>query len=158
MALSMRDSPIAVMLALLLGALIWGGSFPAHSASFWACVGGTWTPVGSPRYARPVKSCGSTFPVPQTQSDCDAAGGRWGPAGIFPTPICKVPTHDAGKPCGDIGECEGTCLAALTQPQRALVIKRQKLAIMGQCTAYFPVFGCMALVEKGYVSGITCRD
>jgi hypothetical protein len=154
----MKGSSIAIMLALLSGPLICGGSFPAYGASFWTCVRGKWTPVGSPRHGRPMKSCGSSFPVPQTQSDCEAAGGRWGPAGIFPRPICKVPTHDAGRPCGDVDECEGICLASLSQSQRALVIQRQRLAIMGRCTPYVPVFGCMALVKKGYVSGLMCRD
>jgi hypothetical protein len=29
---------------------------------------------------------------------------------------------------------------------------------MGQCTHYVPVFGCMARVEQGYVSGLFCAD
>jgi hypothetical protein len=69
-----------------------------------------------------------------------------------------MPTHDGERPCADVGECEGLCLAALTPAQRNLVIKREKLQLLGKCTPYSPVFGCMAIVKEGFVSGIMCRD
>jgi hypothetical protein len=98
--------------------------------------------------------------LPRTQAACEQAGGRWGPAGLFPHPICKMPTHDGGRVCGDNDECEGVCLAALTQAQRDRLMRgaRQKLAILGKCTPITPVFGCMAIVEKGFVTGMLCRD
>lgn len=73
-----------------------------------------------------------------------------------------MPTHDGGRVCGDTGECEGLCLAALTRAQYDRVKKwthaRQKLAILGKCTPYTPMFGCMAIVREGFVTGITCLD
>jgi len=73
-----------------------------------------------------------------------------------------MPTHDGGRLCADTGECEGLCLATLTSAQRDLVKQwthgRQKLKILGKCTAYSPVFGCMAIVKEGFVTGIMCRD
>jgi hypothetical protein len=50
------------------------------------------------------------------------------------------------------------CLAALTPAQRDLVIKRQKLQVLGKCTPHMPVFGCMAIVKEGFVTGLLCRD
>jgi hypothetical protein len=106
--------------------------------------------------------CGAQLETPRTQAACEQAGGHWGPAGLFPKPICRIPTHDAGRPCGDVGECEALCLAALTPEQRDLLVRpphgQRKLEMMGTCTPHSPVFGCMAIVEKGFVSGIQCRD
>jgi hypothetical protein len=96
--------------------------------------------------------------IPRTQRACENAGGRWGRAGLFPKPICTMPTHDGGRPCADVGECEGLCLAALTPSQRDLLMQREKLEILGKCTPSSPVFGCMALVKEGFVSGLLCKD
>ena len=155
-----RNAP---SLSVLLAMFLWVGTTSfTHAAGYWTCAGGGWVAVGDPQHAMPSKLCGSHLEIPRTQLACEQAGGRWGPAGIFPNPICRMPTHDAGRPCADDGECEGLCLAALTPAQRDLVKKwthgRQKLQILGKCTAYSPVFGCMAVVKEGFVTGIMCRD
>jgi len=93
-----------------------------------------------------------------THVTCEQAGGIWGPAGIFPNPICKMPTHDGGRLCADTGEYDGLCLAALTRARRDLFNKRQKLQVLGKCTPYAPIFGCMAIVKKGFGTEIICRD
>jgi hypothetical protein len=73
-----------------------------------------------------------------------------------------MPTHDGERPCADVGECEGLCLAALTPAQRDLaknwIRLRQKQQILGKCTPYVPIFGCMAIVKEGFVTGMMCRD
>jgi hypothetical protein len=69
-----------------------------------------------------------------------------------------MPTHDGGRVCADVGECEGLCLAALTPALRDLLRKREKLELIGKCTPHTPVFGCMALVKAGIVSGLLCAD
>jgi len=70
-----------------------------------------------------------------------------------------MPTHDAGRICGDDDECEGMCLADLTQAERdKLRTKRVTLSKLGHCTPYVTVFGCMAIVRKGRVTGLMCRD
>ena len=144
---------------LLLAVLAWAGSTSlAYATGYWACSAGAWVAIGHPEHPLPSRQCGSQLEIPETQLACEQAGGKWGRAGIFPKPICKVPTHDAGRPCADAGECEGECLATLTAAQRDLVMKRQRLQILGKCTAYAPIFGCMAIVEKSFVTGIMCRD
>lgn len=73
-----------------------------------------------------------------------------------------MPTRDGGRICGDNEECEGLCLAELTPAQRDVVRRwtrgAQKLPILGKCTPHMPVFGCLAVVERGAVTGIMCRD
>lgn len=150
-------------LCVLLAVFLWaGGTSFSHAAGYWSCSGGAWVAVGQPQYAMPLKKCGTQLEIPRAQLGCEQAGGRWGPAGLFPKPICRMPTYDAGRTCADDGECEGLCLAELTPAQRDLVKKwtggRQKLQVLGKCTAYAPVFGCMAIVKQGFVTGIMCRD
>jgi len=149
----------AAGLCIVLVMLLWAGSASfAQAAGYWTCSGDTWLAVSDPQHAMPSKLCGSQLEIPRTQLGCEQAGGRWGPAGLFPKPICRIPTHDAGRVCADTGECEGLCLAALTPAQRDLVIKRQKLQVLGKCTPHMPVFGCMAIVKEGFVTGLLCRD
>ena len=50
--------------------------------------------------------------LPQTEADCDAAGGRWGGTehGRGRIPGCNLPTRDAGKSCDHSDQCEGACV------------------------------------------------
>jgi hypothetical protein len=144
-------------LSVLLVMALWAGSASfAHAAGYWTCSGGSWIAVGHPEYAMPIKSCGFRLEIPRTQLACEQAGGSWGRRvrGLG----CKMPTHDGGRTCADVGECEGLCLAALTPPQRDLVIKRQKLQLLGNCTPSAPMLGCMAIVKEGFVTAIRCQD
>jgi hypothetical protein len=130
----------------------------AHADGYWTCEEGTWGAIGRPPHAMPSKVCGSKLEVPGTRSACEDAGGRWDRFGIFRREICRIPTHDGGRPCADTGECEGTCLATLTREQTDLLRKHRTLKVLGKCTPYVPVFGCMALVERGTVSRMLCKD
>jgi len=154
-ARSRRVAGLCIAIAVSLWA---AGATATHAAGYWTCADGKWVAVGDPGHAMPVKTCGSQLEIPRTKLACEAAGGRWGPAGLFPKPICRIPTHDGGRICGDTGECEGLCLAALTPAQRDLLIKRQKLQLLGKCTPAVPLFGCMAIVKQGFVTGLLCRD
>jgi hypothetical protein len=161
---TMRDGSMGALgLRILFAMFLWFGSASAgNAAGYWSCSGDKWIAVGDPQHAMPTKSCGSQLEIPSTQLACEQGGGRWGPAGIFPRPICKMPTHDAGRTCADDGECEGSCLAELTPAQRDLakqwVTSRQKQPLLGKCTPSVPIFGCMAVVREGFVTGIMCRD
>lgn len=125
---------------------------------YWRCAGGAWEAVGAPHTPRPQRDCAVVRVIPDDRAGCEKAGGTWGPVGIFPKPICRIPTVDGGRPCGDDGECEGRCLAKLSPAERDEVQSGGRLEILGACTAVMPVFGCMAVVEKGWVSSILCAD
>jgi hypothetical protein len=157
MALAMRVLR-SMLTAAVIAAALGSGVSPAEAAGYWSCADGQWTAIGSPRHPKPVKTCGSEFAVPETEGECRAAGGRWGPVGIFPAPICRVPTRDGGRICGDDSECEGHCLATLTPAERREAMAGKRFIRSGQCTPHRPVFGCMAVVEKGVVNGVICRD
>ncbi len=152
-----KRSVWAALLATV--ALSWTG-VPAAAAQpgYWSCAGGAWIAVGRPLTPAPSRACGVEPAIPDDQAGCEKAGGAWGPVGIFPQPICRVPTADGGRPCADDGECEGRCLAALSPEQRDQVQSGGKLALLGACTPVRPVFGCMAIVEKGFVARILCAD
>jgi hypothetical protein len=146
-----RTVQAAILLSLAIAA-------PAHAGGYWKCEQGAWTAIGSPTHEKPVKACGETLAIPRDEANCLSAGGTWGRAGIFPAPICRVPTTDGGRVCADTDECEGYCLAKPTPAQMDQITARNKLEILGTCTPYHPSFGCMAVVREGYVSGILCRD
>lgn len=146
-------------IALALTTSLWlAAAGPAAAADFWRCTEGRWTAIGQPRHPMPEHPCGTRLAVPREQAGCEAAGGRWGPAGLFPAPICRVPTRDGGRVCADSGECEGECLAAPTPAERDRLRSGRPIAATGTCTPHVPVFGCQARVVEGVVHGILCRD
>jgi hypothetical protein len=155
----------ALGLSVLLAMLFWTGSTSfTHAAGYWTCLGNKWAAVGDPQYSTPSKLCGSQLEIPRGQFACEQAGGSWGYGSPRRRGICKMPTHDGGRLCADTGECEGLCLAALTSAQFDLVTgwrgtrQKQKLQIFGKCTPSVPIFGCMAIVREGFVTGIRCQD
>jgi hypothetical protein len=149
----------ALGLSVLLAVFLWTGSTASsQTAGYWTCTGGAWIAVGNPQHPKPLKSCGSQLEIPRTQLACESAGGKWGPAGLFPNPICRLPTRDGVRVCADVAECDGLCLAALTPAQRDLLRKHEKLELLGKCTPVMPVFGCMAIVKQRFVSGLLCAD
>lgn len=149
-------------IALLAPAAVLIGFFalvaPAEAAGHWVCRDGGWVAVGGPTHPRPLRACGARPAIPRVEADCLRAGGRWGRAGIFPTPICVMPTGDAGRICGDGDECEGACLATPSEVERARIAARTPVALAGRCTDRRPVFGCMYRVEAGVVRGRLCAD
>jgi hypothetical protein len=131
---------------------------PAAAGGWWACRNGAWAGVGAPAHPRPTRACGERPAIPKTEADCRAHGGHWGRAGLFPQPICVLPTADAGRICGDRGECEGLCLADPTPDERRRIAARESVEVIGRCTPKRPVFGCMYIVAEGRVRGRLCAD
>lgn len=89
-------------------------------------------------------------PQEDARKACEANGGRWGPGGLFPEPLCFYPQRDAGKPCDRDGQCTGHCL--LVDPAARID------GMPGQCSAVEPMFGCFEFLdEQGRRQGI-CID
>jgi hypothetical protein len=97
---------------------------------------------------------------PKTQEDCLANGGIWKKVGIYPNPICNIPTKDGGKECASSNDCEGSCLAVLTDDQRRSLMKGENsgIEVPGKCTSMLRNFGCIGFVEGGKVDRFLCLD
>lgn len=150
---------LARRLIVVLCLALLPGVASAAELGYWSCSKGHWVPVGEPSYNRPARECMEKPPLPQSEPRCDALGGTWGPAGIFPNPICRMPARDAGRICGDADECDSTCLAKPTPAQLdRLRSSGVTIAILGRCASVYPVLGCLAVVEKGEVNGLLCLD
>lgn len=78
---------------------------------------------------------------PQTEAACRAAGGTWGPRGLFPEPLCSLPNLDAGKACQTAADCVGVCLAESRT-----------------CSPVRPIFGCFALLDDQGREVTMCAD
>ena len=155
-----RQQPRARVACILLSALmVVFVPSPASATGYWACSDGAWIKVAQPDYPVPMKECGYRPHVPATEIECRQIGGRWGPAGIFPQPVCRVSTRDVDRTCGDEEECEGTCLADLTTGERDRLRRGAvTLAKQGRCSRYVQTYGCIAVVRKGLVNGLMCLD
>lgn len=84
--------------------------------------------------------------LPQSQAECEAAGGAWTVLGLpFPgkPASCDLKAKDAGKSCSDSKECEGLCLA----PAASKAGSRTT----GLCSTYIGNFGNIHSVEAGTV-------
>ncbi len=133
----------------------------AGRPGYYVCDDGTWVAEGSPAYPPPPRARnGGTAPATiRSEAACVARGGSWRAVGIFPQKICVLPTADAGRVCGDDGECEASCVAELTQAERDLLVrKHQAIATTGKCSPAIPIVGCHAIVHEGEARGITCFD
>jgi hypothetical protein len=86
--------------------------------------------------------------APQSESECRACNGEWGPHGLRQNESCLCHTHDAGKVCKDGGDCEGECVGDGTTevtdpgpPPRGY--------FLGRCSEYDHLFGCHKLLTDG---------
>ncbi len=105
---------------------------------------------------RPTKRA-VTFP--QEQAACEAMGGKWGRIGIGARAQCNLPASDANQVCSDSSECEGLCLANLTNEERDRMMRtRTTLETKGKCAPWLITVGCIAVVENGQVKNILCID
>ena len=93
-----------------------------------------------------------------TQELCEAAGGIWGPIGLFPEPVCTTLTADAGRVCADMGECAASCDANLTSEQYQQMLDGEELFTTGFCSGAVPLIGCHATIVRGKLEGVLCID
>jgi len=96
--------------------------------------------------------------IPKDEASCLALGGRWDRIGMNPRKQCNLPTADAGRVCSDSSDCEGTCLAGLTDSQMNDARAGKSIKITGACTPWRITVGCQARVQSGKVEGILCLD
>lgn len=102
---------------------------------------------------------GAKIEIPKDKETCLAKNGKWAKIGPAPVESCNLPTSDGGKECTDTSECEGTCLAALSNKEQNLVMREKKtIQTKGKCTPWVITVGCQARVQNGKVQGILCID
>lgn len=96
--------------------------------------------------------------LPKDKETCEKQGGVWKRIGVSLVESCNFKTKDAGKVCFSDKDCEGTCLATLSQEQRQKVTKGIPVLTSGKCSSWLKTVGCQARVENGMVKRILCRD
>jgi hypothetical protein len=101
----------------------------------------TETPASPPINSRPTPN---PAPLPTNEQGCLKQGGTWGPQGMGQQDLCDLPTTDAGQPCTDSSQCEGTCFASDTSS-------------IGTCSPRRPNFGCLTVMKDGMPIGL-CVD
>ncbi|MEZ5841859.1 MAG: hypothetical protein R3D02_16055 [Hyphomicrobiales bacterium] len=157
----MRMHPIAAgvaVAAMVVALLAPAAAGDGPRKGYWTCSAGAWVAVGTPRHEMPPKPCGWTFEVPRGEAECERAGGRWSHLGLSPRKTCVMPAGDAGRVCGDSGECEGMCLADLTDEDQSRLRRHQPVAKTGYCSRTLQVVGCVAPVTRGRIEGRLCID
>ena len=92
------------------------------------------------------------------RASCEARGGSWGRPGLFGYEVCNEKTSDAGEVCRDASDCEGDCIAELSEAQKKKVHKGIVIKTNGRCSARKLNFGCLPFVQNGQIGAILCRD
>ncbi len=100
---------------------------------------------------------GGVDATPVDKGSCEALGGRWGGIGLSPEESCNLPTSDADRECSGSGECEGSCIARLSEEDWDRAVNGV-VYTKGKCSAWKITVGCQAFVEDGRVEGILCVD
>ena len=98
-------------------------------------------------------------PAPgQDQASCEALGGRWGPIGLTRASSATSPPPTPASDASSSADCEGTCLAELTQDELDAGMRGNKVVhAAGKCSAWRIVVGCVPMVEDGVLRPI-CID
>ncbi len=92
-----------------------------------------------------------------TQYGCEKLGGKWDYIGLGSEKECNILTSDVGNICYDRSDCEGECIAELSNEELKLVIN-QSISKNGMCSEYRIVLGCRYFVNNGNVDGLLCVD
>ena len=92
---------------------------------------------------------------PRDKKSCEAAGGKWE---INDVEVCNLPTSDFGKECSDSNQCEGLCIAELSEEEYNKATQGTIIYTKGKCSGETNVLGCTPIVNDGKVNGILCMD
>ena len=112
----------------------------------------------APRPQPPVvaSDAGPRITHAQTEEECRACNGTWGPRGIIGALGCVCPTIDGGQPCRSPSDCEHRCEITI---EDALALGRVeclpsgicadgKRLPQGSCSHTFDIFGCRAWIAE----------
>jgi len=92
----------------------------------------------------------STENIPQDKETCEARKGRWGQFALTEGEQCILPTSDAGKICSSSKECEGMCIAGLSEEEKHRIINEEKvIKTTGRCSFWDHDYGLIDFVENG---------
>jgi hypothetical protein len=97
------------------------------------------------------------FSVPQDEIACASLSGVWKKLGTRPFEECNLPTTDGGKICRASEECEGVCLAELSEEQKKEGLNGRKFKTLGKCSSWIKVLGCQVYVYQGWAQ-VVCVD
>jgi hypothetical protein len=97
-----------------------------------------------------VEECIEKDPLyAEYKAECEAEEGWFGQQGLWPVPYCNPKASDGGEDCTDGSQCEGMCLSD-EEPGTT--------GVVGTCTNYVHVFGCVNMVINGSVDYTLCID
>ena len=142
----LKNWPKVVLAAVLGFALLFGAAYAGY-----------WYGTESAEVKFQITEPPTLKPLPFSKETCEAAGGVWGRVGLSLNEKCNLPTSDAGKECSSSSDCQGSCIAELSQEEWDRAAKGI-VYTNGKCSAWKIVVGCRAFVEGGKVEGILCID
>ncbi len=101
--------------------------------------------------------------TPVTREECVKEGGYWGTFGLMVTQECNRKTSDAGVNCMSSWDCEGYCIADISEDDRTLLEKepgKHPLQRSGKCSSMNIGRGrCDPILkEGGVVDAVSCSD
>ena len=76
------------------------------------------------------------------ESDCVSKKGKWISRDWGSSYFCILPTDDKDKECSDVAQCQGTCIAQLTEEQKKQLLPFRLLKMKGQCSGWTFDNGC----------------
>jgi len=97
------------------------------------------------------------FTVPKNKADCETKGGAWKKIGLGPAEECNLSTTDGGKVCDNSDQCEGVCLAELSNDDLRKGMSGKFFRTNGRCSDWIKVVGCRAYVFRGWAT-VVCVD
>ena len=93
--------------------------------------------------------------TPQNQVDCEALSAKWNEVDLK----CLLATTDGGKECNDSSDCQGYCAVDLSQGPEIysrFISEGRPVKTSGVCSENIFKYGCLAIVEEGFVNKIAC--
>ena len=94
---------------------------------------------------------------PQDQKSCEQQQGQWKKLGLGIQEECNLLTADVNQACADSEECEGYCLAQLSEPELLKAQQNKIVTTNGYCSEWLKVVGCQVFVQNS-VAYYVCID